>query len=149
MVGQPVVCRPRHGDGSHGFVVDSLSSPARSAGGRLVVICLAALVGPVIFHCFNAGVALWYYWTLLDAPTPRAHRARGRGVCPRTREDTPPEAGPEPGADRGAAADEPRRWLLNPALMNGGPGKAARPGGVEECAAGVSPAGVRWPASGT
>jgi dolichyl-phosphate-mannose--protein O-mannosyl transferase len=30
---------------------------------RLVVFCLAALTGPVIFHCFIAGVAQSFYWT--------------------------------------------------------------------------------------
>ncbi|HEY6277361.1 MAG TPA: phospholipid carrier-dependent glycosyltransferase [Streptosporangiaceae bacterium] len=30
---------------------------------RLVVFCLAALAGPVIFHCFIAGVAQSFYWT--------------------------------------------------------------------------------------
>ncbi len=35
---------------------------------RLVVFCLAALVGPVIFHCFIAGVALSFYWTLWMPP---------------------------------------------------------------------------------
>lgn len=35
---------------------------------RLVVFCLAALVGPIIFHCFIAGVALSFYWTLWMPP---------------------------------------------------------------------------------
>jgi 4-amino-4-deoxy-L-arabinose transferase-like glycosyltransferase len=35
---------------------------------RLVGFCLAALVGPVIFHCFIAGVALSFYWTLWMPP---------------------------------------------------------------------------------
>ena len=35
---------------------------------RLVVFCLAALLGPVIFHCFIAGVALSFYWTLWMPP---------------------------------------------------------------------------------
>lgn len=35
---------------------------------RLVGFCLAALVGPVIFHCFIAGVALSFYWTLWIPP---------------------------------------------------------------------------------
>lgn len=30
---------------------------------RLVLFCLAALAGPVIFHCFIAGVAQSFYWT--------------------------------------------------------------------------------------
>jgi hypothetical protein len=30
---------------------------------RLVVFCLAALTGPIIFHCFIAGVMLSFYWT--------------------------------------------------------------------------------------
>jgi 4-amino-4-deoxy-L-arabinose transferase-like glycosyltransferase len=30
---------------------------------RLVLFCLAALLGPVIFHCFIAGVAQSFYWT--------------------------------------------------------------------------------------
>jgi hypothetical protein len=35
---------------------------------RLVVFCLAALVGPIVFHCFIAGVALSFYWTLWMPP---------------------------------------------------------------------------------
>ncbi len=35
---------------------------------RLVAFCLAALVGPVIFHCFIAGVTLSFYWTLWMPP---------------------------------------------------------------------------------
>jgi 4-amino-4-deoxy-L-arabinose transferase-like glycosyltransferase len=30
---------------------------------RLVLFCLAALTGPVIFHCFIAGVVQSFYWT--------------------------------------------------------------------------------------
>ena len=30
---------------------------------RLVLFCLAALAGPVIFHCFIAGVTQSFYWT--------------------------------------------------------------------------------------
>jgi len=30
---------------------------------RLVLFCLAALAGPVIFHCFIVGVAQSFYWT--------------------------------------------------------------------------------------
>jgi len=35
---------------------------------RLVVFCLAALIGPIIFHSFIAGVALSFYWTLWMPP---------------------------------------------------------------------------------
>ena len=35
---------------------------------RLVVFCLAALTGPIIFHCFIAGVTLSFYWTLWMPP---------------------------------------------------------------------------------
>lgn len=35
---------------------------------RLVVFLLAALTGPFIFHCFIAGVALPFYWTLWMPP---------------------------------------------------------------------------------
>jgi 4-amino-4-deoxy-L-arabinose transferase-like glycosyltransferase len=35
---------------------------------RLVAFCAAALIGPVIFHCFIAGVALSFYWTLWMPP---------------------------------------------------------------------------------
>ena len=31
---------------------------------RLVAFCGAALAGPIVFHCFIAGVALSFYWTL-------------------------------------------------------------------------------------
>ena len=35
---------------------------------QLVVFCLAALIGPVVFHSFVAGVALSFYWTLWMPP---------------------------------------------------------------------------------
>jgi hypothetical protein len=35
---------------------------------RFVVFCLAALAGPIIFHCFIAGVTLPFYWTLWMPP---------------------------------------------------------------------------------
>lgn len=35
---------------------------------RAVVFCLAALAGPIVFHCFIAGVTLPFYWTLWTPP---------------------------------------------------------------------------------
>jgi hypothetical protein len=35
---------------------------------RLVGFCIAALIGPIVFHCFMAGVALSFYWTLWMPP---------------------------------------------------------------------------------
>jgi hypothetical protein len=35
---------------------------------RLVAFCGAALAGPIVFHCFIAGVALSFYWTLWLPP---------------------------------------------------------------------------------
>jgi hypothetical protein len=35
---------------------------------RLIVFCLGALIGPIVFHCFIAGVALSFYWTLWMPP---------------------------------------------------------------------------------
>jgi hypothetical protein len=35
---------------------------------RIVAFCLAALLGPVIFHCFIAGVVLSFYWTMWMPP---------------------------------------------------------------------------------
>jgi hypothetical protein len=35
---------------------------------QLVAFCGAALAGPIVFHCFIAGVALSFYWTLWMPP---------------------------------------------------------------------------------
>jgi len=35
---------------------------------RLVAFCVAALIGPIVFHCFIAGVVLSFYWTLWMPP---------------------------------------------------------------------------------
>ena len=55
---------------------------------RLVVFCLAALAGPVIFHCFIAGVTLSYYWTLWIPPL-LALTALGVAECARGLQKTP------------------------------------------------------------
>jgi hypothetical protein len=50
------------------FVVGFAALACALRRDRLVVFCLAALVGPLIFHCFIAGVALSFYWALWMPP---------------------------------------------------------------------------------
>ena len=50
------------------FVLASVALACVLRRDRLVGFCLAALAGPVIFHCFIARVAQPHYWTLWGPP---------------------------------------------------------------------------------
>jgi 4-amino-4-deoxy-L-arabinose transferase-like glycosyltransferase len=50
------------------FVLGSVVVACAARRDKLVVFCLAALVCPVVFHCFIADVVLSYYWTAWAPP---------------------------------------------------------------------------------
>lgn len=70
------------------FVLGSAALACVLRRDRLVVSCLAAIAGPVIFHCFIAGVMLSHYWALRMPPL-FALTALGVAECARWLQKTP------------------------------------------------------------